>query len=433
MLKIRNFLSFLTQKLEPKEGLHKKFDTNLEGLRGFAALAVMFSHGLARSNALETKWKLPEAIPYFSVGALAVLLFFMLSGYVIGLTTLNSPKLNVALFYKKRLIRLYPIYLLSFSALFILGTKNSFFQTLGNLVMLQKDNNYWSISIPVETNLSPIWSINYEIIYYLIFPVIFIRKPKISLIIGTLILISLVGYYTTIFPLFLSDYAIGYFFWICGLIISWYFPNNNIKKFRFLSYIFLIMTWSHFSIGKIILKGFHLFDAREHGLSLDVLLYIPVCIMVICDISQRSLPYKKGYVLYSFLLPLLLILYLFSVDRLFESIRWTISTVFYFISLLFFYEKKASTIVLKKLNFLGGISYGIYLFHWPLMIIIGKYYPYQGTVIAYLQKFSLWIILTLVFSYIAERIIQPQIKSYFLNNKKIRKIGLTINTESFTR
>lgn len=404
---------FLKSALAPNVKPTKKFDENIEGLRGFAAIAVMLSHGLATSNALETGWKPPELIAYFGVGALSVLIFFMLSGYVIGLNAGQNALFNSALFYKKRLIRLYPIYLLSFSSLLLLGTKNSFFQTIGNLFMLQKDNKYWSVFFPVELNLSPIWSINYEVIFYLIFPIIIIKAPKIFVLIGGLLLISLVGYYTNILPLFISDYTIGYLFWITGLIIAWYVPPNNDKKVRFLSYIFLIMAWNHFSLGKVVLKGTHLFDDRDHGLSLDILFYIPLCIMIISDVSNRKLFLSRAITLYSYLLPCLMIIYLLITDRLFESTRWLMSTVFYLLALLLYSETRLSAVILKKLTFLGGISYAIYLFNWPLMIIIGKYYPYNSTMSAYIQKFIVWMILTIILSFVAERVMQPKIRAYF--------------------
>lgn len=47
------------------------------------------------------------------------------------------------------------------------------------------------------------------------------------------------------------------------------------------------------------------------------------------------------------------------------------------------------------------------------MLIVNKYYPYSGTMSAYVQKFILWTILTFLLSYFMEKIIQPRVNAFF--------------------
>src|SRR5690606_29867326 len=83
--------------------IHQKYSFNisLEGLRGICAMGVLFAHGLAQ-DWLDEKYSPSGIIPYFSFGSLAVYIFFMLSGYVIGLTILKSNSLKTGDFYKRR-------------------------------------------------------------------------------------------------------------------------------------------------------------------------------------------------------------------------------------------------------------------------------------------------------------------------------------------
>ncbi len=400
------------KRFAPSVSVDMKFDSQLEGLRGFAALGVFLAHGLGQ-NWLDPIFKASGIISYLTVGGLAVYIFFMLSGYVIGLSIMKNKIFSVSTFYKKRLVRLYPIYLFAFMFLFILGTNNSILETIGNLLMLQNSFPYLNIKIPVEFNLAPIWSINYEMIYYLIFPLILLTKPKIFVTAILLGIISIVGYYNSSIPTFITDYTIGYTFWLCGLGICWFFPVSRTIKVSFLSYLFLIVAYHHFAIGLVFLKGLNLESKINHGLGLEILWYLPLCILVISDIAGRKLPYRLYFQTITYLMPIVLIFYLVITERLMEDTRWISSTIFYLLSLVLFAEKSCSAIVLKSLSFIGSISYAIYIYHWPLMLIVNKYYPYSGTMSAYVQKFILWTILTFLLSYFMEKIIQPRVNAFF--------------------
>ncbi|MBX5045372.1 acyltransferase family protein [Rhizobium lentis] len=83
----------------------KQFFTALEGLRGIAAIMVMFRHTGG------TLGPIPQNIGYLSVD-----LFFLLSGVVLANSyekQLATGEISPAKFIVQRLIRLYPLYLLS--------------------------------------------------------------------------------------------------------------------------------------------------------------------------------------------------------------------------------------------------------------------------------------------------------------------------------
>lgn len=416
--------SLLNKDFSPSVKVKPKYNQPLEALRGFAALGVFLVHGLGQ-NWLDFTVKAKGVISYLSVGGLAVYIFFMLSGYVIGLGAFKEDHFNVRSFYNKRLVRLYPAYLFAFLFLFILGTENKVWETIGNLFMLQNSLPYFNIKIPVEPHLLPIWSINYEVLYYLLFPLVFIYKPRIITITLLLAGIAMIGYHFSLIPMFITDYAIGYIFWLCGLGICWFFTTNEKVTYSFLSYMFLIISYNHFAFGSVFLKGLHLFNENTHSLGLETLWNLPLCILVISDVSGRLLPYRRIFVVISYLMPIFLIIYLLITKRLFEDTRWIACTVFYVISLMLFLERKCSKILLNSLSFIGGISYAIYIFHWPLMLIVNKYYPYSGTMPAYLQKFAIWTVLTFALAFFMEKIIQPRIREFLLKSKTVNNQQLS--------
>lgn len=82
----------------------KKRYVYLDGLRGLAAMIVMIFHA-------RTLWNFN-----FERGYLAVDIFFLLSGFVIASAydqKISKENLNTLMFMKARIIRLYPVYLLS--------------------------------------------------------------------------------------------------------------------------------------------------------------------------------------------------------------------------------------------------------------------------------------------------------------------------------
>lgn len=117
----------------------KKFEVDLEGLRGFAAILVVAWHAIAISNCLDPGYT-PSGIFNYQIPAhFCVLIFFVLSGYVIGLSTKEGIRLATAgIYLKKRLLRIYPIYFVSMLAALAVAISVYSWQTiLGNFALLQ--------------------------------------------------------------------------------------------------------------------------------------------------------------------------------------------------------------------------------------------------------------------------------------------------------
>lgn len=149
-----------------------KFES-LEGIRGFAAVYVFLHH---LDPLAGTPWA-----PLLKLGQEAVLLFFLVSGFVIAYSQLGArARKSATRFLYHRAIRIYPIFLaalaLSALAAVVAGTTGCInAQALaGNLLMLQ-DIGFLKSGTWVEpfcANL-PLWSLAYEWWFYVAFAILF--------------------------------------------------------------------------------------------------------------------------------------------------------------------------------------------------------------------------------------------------------------------
>ncbi|WP_180754463.1 acyltransferase [Hymenobacter sp. DG01] len=169
--------------------VQRRFDFNLEALRGLAALVVVWHHVIVHSRQLDPNYAPTGIGAYNAPGHFAVLIFFLLSGFVIG-RRYPEPmqRSEVRSYVRKRFERLYPMYVVALFA----GVAASGF-TVGwasigqHLLFLQ---GWWS---PVLVENNPLWSLQYEIIFYLAFiPLSLIRaRPWLITLLATLVGIGL--------------------------------------------------------------------------------------------------------------------------------------------------------------------------------------------------------------------------------------------------
>src|SRR4051812_14637152 len=85
-------------------------DLPLEGLRGLCAIAVFYAHIFIPGPATDPGWVPSSRFWYLEFGAPAVLMFFVLSGYVIGLVPTQPPTAPaIRAYVPPRASRLFPL------------------------------------------------------------------------------------------------------------------------------------------------------------------------------------------------------------------------------------------------------------------------------------------------------------------------------------
>lgn len=161
---------------------------HVHGLRGLAALVVVFQHACQMVREAGHDWFDP-LLDTINLGRFGVVLFFMISGLVIPFSFRGDrPLMNFAV---SRLFRLYPAYWLSIPVLVwvasVKGVPTDLATVLGNMTMLQWLWGGW--------NIGPgYWTLNYEIGFYILAVALFaLRLLGDPRLLGGLVLIALLA------------------------------------------------------------------------------------------------------------------------------------------------------------------------------------------------------------------------------------------------
>lgn len=176
----------------------------LDVLRFFAAALVVFHH----SETIRTKngFHSMEWLSFFRNGTNAVHFFFVLSGFLITYLLLKenheTKQTNVGTFYLKRILRIWPLYFLLISiGVFMLPVAFGILHIDYTLPFTIGETWYYFLFfMPGMVTilfgnylLNPLWSIGVEEIFYLFWAPIFkIFKGKIKAVLYSVILIKLI-------------------------------------------------------------------------------------------------------------------------------------------------------------------------------------------------------------------------------------------------
>lgn len=149
----------------------------LDVLRGFAILAVVFYHGLYWSGATSSNHLVTLFIKATVVGWLGVNLFFVLSGFLITgilLDTKGSPS-YYRKFYFRRALRILPPYLAVVGFLILIGWTTFRSATLMLLFLANTGSAFQA------GGYGPLWSLSVEEQFYLIWPA-FVRRVSVRVL-----------------------------------------------------------------------------------------------------------------------------------------------------------------------------------------------------------------------------------------------------------
>ncbi len=400
-------------RMQPTEGQGQKrraYDYGLEGIRGLAALWVGYSHAFNFQYLLDPSYHpTNKYLSYLHAAHGAVLIFFMLSGYVIGLTNRAKFSKEKAIQYlMRRGIRLLPIYFIAVLFSIIVLPGDSLAKILGNLFFLQ------SLVVPVLSSNTILWTLNYEVVYYLVFLLVWYLQPKVShLLLGSLAISSL-GWFIPSFPQFLSNYASGWIFWLIGLWLSWKVEPSERQstKVPLLSYLLLLAATNHLATGKVILNGIGFSNSTAGIINFSDLALLPIGVLIISTTTGRQFKGVSWLRLLCFALPLMNIVFLLVMGRLFENPSWIMSAIYTIVAIIVVgFKTKPS--VLAVFAYLGSISYAFYILHMPVMHWLHSYFPFSGSVWSFSVRLLVWFLITVGASSLLELVMQPKIKHWF--------------------
>jgi len=361
----------------------------LNGLRFFAALAVIITHiELLKGHCgIENYW---ENIFIFNLGGLGVYFFFVLSGFLITYLLLSEKRstqtISIKKFYVRRILRIWPLYyLIIFLGFFVFphipflridwmaehtaGHMGSSF--LFNVLMLP--NLAFALYGPVAY-VGQAWSIGVEEQFYLIWPVL-VKFSK-----NVLRTVTFVGVLIVVLKVFV-------------LVLCHYYPDNeflvtHIKPFVAMSKIECMAIGAS---GAYVL--FH------QWVRILRLVYHPIA-QAIAYLSIPALMY-------------------FTPDRIQDGIHLVFSVSFLVI-ILNVATNKSSFLKLdhKLFDFLGQISYGLYMYHMVIVVFIIRSFPFLGSaapnsLVANLYYYGGSVLLTVFIAWLSHEYVEK----WFLRKK----------------
>jgi peptidoglycan/LPS O-acetylase OafA/YrhL len=339
--------------------------TKLEAIRGFAAIYVVLHHSFSKDAFMEG-----IGISFlFRFGQEAVILFFILSGFVIQYAYTKSPDKSFRTFILKRFLRIYIPLIFVFTANYLLvaisNNRSSidWWVLFGNILMLQDTTSLKPNVIcgPFLGNL-PLWSLSYEWWFYILFIIV---ASKIKS--GTSKIIYIAGTIATFTYLF--------------------FPNflNRIL-------MYLVIWWVGADIAKLYLNKANITFTNLKGplvaLALNIVLLV---INVLINGKLTAIGVSPLLELRHFS---------FALFAVIIAIHWKKMKWIGFNGSLGLFEPIAS------------ISFGIYISHYFLVsnahyldhVIGGVYF-----------KFVIYLIVCILFSFLVERVIYIHLNRYLLN------------------
>lgn len=319
--------------------IHSKRLFVLDALRGLAAVLVLFHH-LFKLNLQFFKTNFSSALYSFfyfisDLNLEAVIFFFILSGFSIGLSLKNKSLLNsdhLNTYFYRRFKRILPIYWIALLLTIVCGMamkqislpEYNLVNLAGNLFFLQtiKDaTDAWII--PYGFN-GPFWSLSYEFFFYCFFPIAYIVNARLLFKLNTsikfvvLLLLTMVA--MTLNKLVFIPYVAfftSFIIWLLGYMCSGLFLYGTRKDLLFIG-AFLIGT-AFLSFGYIyipsntlmvICKGlimasvFYFFTRYHTNVYMLAITHWPVKI-----INKLFLHIGKGsYALYALHYPILLLM-----------------------------------------------------------------------------------------------------------------------------
>ena len=405
----------------------KKFEYNLEALRGYAALFVVWHHAFWAEFSLDPNYSLSGIWTYNPPGHLSVLIFFVLSGYVIGLanpTPLTSS--TIWPYLKKRLVRLYPIYLACLlGALAVTQTHYPLTQTLGHLAFAQL------LVVPLIGEISPSWSLHFEVLFYLLFiPVSLCRLPPLWAV-GLTVLAGSGVYYAYPgfnFPI-LTAYLYGFSFWACGLVLAQNFrtgpQREPVRAAVLVSGLLLILCLEEFNLLKLVLNRTGLYLKYPDTVNWQLTLlgfidfaYLPYCLFFILIFTNKAFPWRRQLLYGLYLAPVVVLLSLARKTAPEARIQYALPGLFYLLSLLLLLSKhpvaeRVCQWIIARGIYLGSISYGVYLVHFPVQALLKQITLFSGSAVTYVFRFLFLFIVTIALGHVLEKKFHPWAKKAF--------------------
>ncbi len=347
---------------------------SLQYIRGIAALAVLFYHLQASLNNVYAQTNLGELI--FSQGQFGVELFFVLSGFIICFSTERIESRAVIKFLIRRIFRIYPLLILCVTAYYFLLSSHYDLHYY-SVSVLGFNFNYKAAAPFFGWNVLPTaWSISYELSFYFLFAIAMLISHKYRILLACILVI---GAYLS------ASYYFNHEFFL-------YFnksENHNIGEHN-IFYLFTSPMFLEFIYGMLIYVIYHYF--RNSTFSINSENRYPIKFLIILSIIY-------------------LIALIASDDKnnphiLLQQgpLAWGLIAAM-MLSLSIIYETLFSTNKSHFLDYLGEISYSLYISHMLIFDLIYRKFGIvkQNGITPFIMSTIFAIIIAIILHHLIEK------------------------------
>ncbi len=362
----------LSRRMEPPSPALPSSGKNasIQGLRACAAILVMLLH-------------LTPDLPYWgqwlsnmAAGPGGVMLFFVISGYVIGLTTRRAWDDDSRLAYwRRRLIRIAPLYLvgLAFTSVTAAYLQSPLSATdlFAHLFFLQNNDAYGPFKFPPAWNCGAFWSLNYEMVFYALFLLVWRYRPTVGTAFGLTFFGSLAAAFLPLEYHVICGFSTGFLFWLAGLWLAWCrrpspAPVSGQAHEFPAAGLLLILIAIHSSAPEHTLRTLLGIPwATISFISPFNLVYLPVAFLLVGGATGCLPPIGNLARLLCLLPPAVTVAgALLHNSHLLEP-RWGVAALATLVGGVLLWTNVGSR-SLPRLAWIGAISYALYLFHTPI-------------------------------------------------------------------
>jgi hypothetical protein len=293
---------------------------------------------------------------------------------------------------------------------------------LGNFLIMQDWYRYLGIYVPTLTANPNLWSLHYEVIYYLSFLAVWIWRPsprQLGGLIAFQFALGVSGWFFPAQPLSLTAYSVGGVFWYAGLWLAWYgkaveMPGGTPVRMPWVSIWLLFFSLEHMSVLLQFLRHQGWIWARHGHIPLVSMLdfqTLPLGLIILAAATARQLPLRWLVWPAAWLQPLLFVLVCLITSSFPLLAQYETQVVLLVLAALLWPWRQTNG-WLVRLAPVGFISYGIYIFARPAENFVTRHIltNYGGTDLTYLVRLGLILALTFAFAYVGEQLLQPRIR-----------------------
>jgi peptidoglycan/LPS O-acetylase OafA/YrhL len=327
----------------------------LNMLRGIAALIVVISHYSNQTNIF-------SGVLGNGGGQFGVMLFFMLSGFLMSYLYLDQAvtKTNIKKYAIFRIARVVPLFLIVIliSYAFQLFELKGIFYNVFNLISL-------SFHLLLLSGDSVLWTIAPEIHFYMLFVFLWWLRSKHL------------------------NYLIFFIISIFLILLYFNFPNPNIAVLNIPLNTNLFKSLPYFFVGVLFGQLYKnwTFPKFSSGFFIIFLLFIPV-------LYPKIFYFIMGYN-----------------HEMWQDIRILMAMSIIFFSVIFLVPNDNIVLSNKMGDFLGKISYSLYLLHMPILNLLETQAKQQP-----LSFLVIFVALSLIISYLSYLIIESPLRKFIRNS-----------------